>query len=307
MIVKLNNKTIPEKWPHLNLPQTNYFLNTLEYFSPNNPKNNLICYYHPSNTQLYFQYNESSNKSYSLITQNTSEHGQIQLQTYEPSLPSNLNFINISNSKIYKKDNSYNIQIDIQEILALIKTQQQYQLIQLNQNLPLPQITLPSYDIQIIQDYIQPFSYQNQLINLYYKILDLNSDTLHFYTDASIKNIQTSQIQAGIAWISKNQPNIYFNVAVTPYPDTSRTEMEAILYLLLTIPSNSTINIHLDNKTTINYLKSLADTTTTQRKNWDIIHIINQILTKKYIQLITHKVKSHSNNYLHNQADLLAK
>ena len=83
--------------------------------------------------------------------------------------------------------------------------------------------------------------------------------------------------------------------------------MEAILYLLLTIPSNSTINIHLDNKTTINYLKSLADTTTTQRKNWDIIHIINQILTKKYIQLITHKVKSHSNNYLHNQADLLAK
>ena len=150
MIVKLNNKTISEKWPHLNLPQTNYFLNTLEYFSPNNPKNNLICYYHPSNTQLYFQYNESSNKSYSLITQNTSEYGQIQLQTYEPSLPSNLNFINISNSKIYKKDNSYNIQIDIQEILALIKTQQQYQLIQLNQNLPLPQITLPSYDIQII-------------------------------------------------------------------------------------------------------------------------------------------------------------
>ena len=83
--------------------------------------------------------------------------------------------------------------------------------------------------------------------------------------------------------------------------------MEAILYLLLTTPSNSTINIYLDNKTTINYLKSLADTTTTQRKNWDIIHIINQILTKKHIQLTTHKVKSHSNNYLHNQADLLAK
>ena len=54
LIVKLNNKTISEKWPHLNLPQTNYFLNTLEYFSPNNPKNNLICYYHLSNTQLYF-------------------------------------------------------------------------------------------------------------------------------------------------------------------------------------------------------------------------------------------------------------
>ena len=60
------------------------------------------------------------------------------------------------------------------------------------------QLTLPPYDIQIIQNYIQPHSNQDQLIDLYYQILDLNSDNLYFYTDASIKNLQILDIKAEI-------------------------------------------------------------------------------------------------------------
>jgi len=35
--------------------------------------------------------------------------------------------------------------------------------------------------------------------------------------------------------------------------------------------------------------------------------IINQIISKKHLQITTHKIKSHSKNYFHNQSDLLAK
>src|SRR5437868_130513 len=84
-----------------NILLTNYFLNTFEYFSLINPKHNLLCYFNHDNSQLYFQYNESLNKSYLLTTTNTSNQGLIQLQASQLTLPSNLNSINISNLKIY--------------------------------------------------------------------------------------------------------------------------------------------------------------------------------------------------------------
>src|SRR6185312_12534353 len=45
----------------------------------------------------------------------------------------------------------------------------------------------------------------------------------------------------------------------------------------------------------------------TKQNNWDIIHILNYLTKLKNINYITHKVKSHSNNTLHNIVDALAK
>jgi len=45
----------------------------------------------------------------------------------------------------------------------------------------------------------------------------------------------------------------------------------------------------------------------TKQNNWDIIHILNFLIKHKNINYIIHKIKSHSNNTLHNIVDTLAK
>src|SRR6266480_583615 len=58
-------------------------------------------------------------------------------------------------------------------------------------------ISLP--DIFLIQNTITNLTYQNQLINLHNQILLLNSETLHFFTDVSIKYSQMPNIKTSIA------------------------------------------------------------------------------------------------------------
>ena len=128
---------------------------------------------------------------------------------------------------------------------------------------------------------------------------------MHFYTDASIKNNQLTSPNISIAQLSESL-NIKFNAAISSYPDISRNELEAIIYLLLAIPANSNIQIHLDNNTAINSLQQ-PPTTLIKTKNWDTIYIINQFKKQKNINFILHKVKSHLTNSFHNQVDLLAK
>src|SRR6185312_4470973 len=94
-----------------------------------------------------------------------------------------------------------------------------------------------------------------------------------------IYNLQISNLY----WICENNISIKFNTATTPYPDSTRTELEAIISLLLTIPNNTHINIHLDNNTAIKNLKQTHFSKTIQNKNWDIIFIINQIKSIKNI------------------------
>src|ERR1043165_5145735 len=81
----------------------------------------------------------------------------------------------------------------------------------------------------------------------------------------------------------------------------------SIISILLVAPFNSLLNIYIDNLTAIKNLSSSASTKIIQQKNWDILTIINSLKTTKNINLNPIKVKSHSTNTFHNQADSLAK
>ncbi|CAG8813776.1 17597_t:CDS:2, partial [Racocetra persica] len=136
-----------------------------------------------------------------------------------------------------KLNNPLHIQIDYKEILALndifdfINTTNSSQLI--------PQINILTQDIQLIYDITNLTIYQNQLSQLYSLIQNLDSQELHFHTDASIQNLQSPNIKS----------------ATIPYPDTTRAKLEAIISLLLATSNNTHIHIHLDNKIAIKNLK----------------------------------------------------
>ena len=128
----------------------------------------------------------------------------------------------------------------------------------------------------------------------------MNTENLHFYTDRSLKNLQTPTIQSGIGWIYRDNTLIKFNAATQSYPDATRIELEAILSLLIAIPSNIYINIYIDNTTAINNLQTSTTAKQIQLKNWDIIHYINYLKKSKKITTIMHKIKSHSTNLFYN-------
>ena len=130
----------------------------------------------------------------------------------------------------------------------------------------IPQVHIPIQEIQLIHYLTNHTIYQHQLTSLLTLIQNLALQDLHFYTDASIQNLQSSNIKSGIGWICENNMSIKFNAATTPYPDLIRTELEAIISLLLTIPNNTHINIHLDNNTAIKNLKQTHFSKTIQNK-----------------------------------------
>ena len=182
------------------------------------------------------------------------------------SLPNlNLLVLNLSYTQINKHNNPTSIQINYKEILSLIHIYN----ITRNQLTPqiLLQINLVSPEVQLIQQTINLSTYQNQLTNLFQSIKNLHSNNLQFYTDASIKNIQTSNIQTGIGWICSNDISIKFNVASLLYPDSTRIELFSIITLLLTISTNSTLTIFLDSKIAIKNLSNTPSTKPIQNKN----------------------------------------
>ena len=58
------------------------------------------------------------------------------------------------------------------------------------------------------------------------------------------------------------------------------------------IPNNTTINIHIDNASTIQILQNLPYSQNTLIKfpNWDIIHNINYLLNYRNISITLHKI-----------------
>ena len=302
----MHNNTIPTIWAHLNLPTINSFLNSLNLFLiPSNPQHfSFFQVYHTNNLNIIIsQFNNIQHPSYYILDNYSTN--QIGLKPITLPLLINFNCFNLPYHQVKTYNNPFSLQIDYKEILALIH-------ISINLTIPtpnqiLPQINLYTRDIQLIQQTINFTNYQNQLINLNSLLQSLHLTELNFYTDASIQNLKTPSIKSGIGWICKENTSIKFNAATQPSPDFTRIELMSIISILLVAPFNTLLNIYIDNLTAIKNLTSPTSTKLIQQKNWDILTIINSLKTTKNINLNLIKVKSHSTNSFHNQADSLAK
>jgi RNase H len=293
-------------WPQLQLPSVNSFINTTELISSANTNFPFQLLYNNQHITFIHHNKYQEISIYEIYQLAEPQEGQTNLMESIDLLP-NSKSINLPYKQIKFKNLKYFLlQIDFREILAIIDIANN---LKLSPILPpcQPQINILSREIHLIQHIVESSYYQNQLIQLHNNILDLNLTNLQFATDASIQNLQTTNIRTSIGWICENNSSIKFNAAITPFPDSSRSELIAIIPLLLVIPINSIITILTDSSIAIKTLLNFPTSKLIQAKNWDIISIINSIKSTKNILINLIKVKSHSTNSLHNQADLLAK
>jgi exonuclease III/ribonuclease HI len=307
----LNNNSILTVWPQTQTTQINPFINTLKLITTPTQislKNNWTILKTQSQIHIgKITFSNSNNYLFQHFTFTPNTTGYIILtpsNQFSQILPSStINFT----CKSQKEKLQYKISIDYKEILAL---SQLHPLLYHPIPLTNPQILIQNPICEQITNSIQTKSYQLELIDLYHKLLNTNSlNNLHFYTDASIQNLRTPNIKSGIGWILENNTHIKFNANSINTHNSTRVELEPVIYILLIIPNNLHIHIHMDNLSAIQAIKKLPYTHPTQIKNenWDILHIINYLLKNKNITLILHKIKSHSKNSLHQNADLLAK
>src|SRR6201988_3034339 len=290
-------------WPQLQLPPINSFINTTDLI-PSVDTNFPIQLFSNNQDITFLHHNKyQETLNYEIYQLADPLEGQTYLIESVNLLPSSKP-INLPYKQIKFKNSL--LQIDYKEILAIIDISNNLKPLPIS-SLCQPQINILSREIHLIYHIIESSHYQNQLIQIYNKILDLNLTNLQFATDASIQNLQTTNIQTSIGWICENDLSIKFSAAITPSPDSSRAELSAIISLLLVIPINSMITILTDSSIAIKSLLNPPTSKPIQVKNWDIIFIINSIKSTKNISINLIKVKSHSTNSLHNQADSLAK
>jgi len=263
---QIKTTPISEIWPNINLSPTNPFLNTLDLITLQNQNKN---HWSLLNTQTDYKIRKITNflpsqitiQIYQILSQNTNS---ILLSQTSNELNINYNQLTNIKCKTQKENQQFRLSINQQEIQALHKI---YHSLSTPITHILPEITISSPDISLIQNTITNQPYQNQIINLYNQILLLNSNNLHFYTDASIKNSQTPNIKTGIAWILQNNTQTKFNTSISNAPNSTRAELSIFIFLFLTLPTNSKIHIHLDNLSAIQILKNnLSYNSPTQTK-----------------------------------------
>jgi ribonuclease HI len=141
---------------------------------------------------------------------------------------------------------------------------------------------------------------------------DLNQenleDTLVFYTDGSLKKDSKKGISSpdrmGAGWLQVDTKEEiildegYFGVR--NWPSSTRPELLAIWYVLLTVPSRKKVKIYTDSATAIANIKGknsfLSAKQRLKRKNFNILENIRNSIELKELKLELVKVKGHSNS-----------
>jgi ribonuclease HI len=145
-----------------------------------------------------------------------------------------------------------------------------------------------------------------ELTDIKLTIANLTYITIH--TDGSLQNNKM-----GIGWVLKTEDqDLTFQARTSQtFPSSTRAELLAILSSLITIPSNTTVELYTDSQAAINsihtYLLKNRNKQKKHLKNQITLDNIQQIIKILNIQLNLHKVKAHSGNTDNKKADSLAK
>jgi hypothetical protein len=308
---QFENKNMLTTNPNLTFTTQNFFTDTLNIITPSLFKHNKkiwALYINKNQIKLgkikilnthYFNFNEFQ------ILHNTK--GVITLNKTSKFTTTHYSNILLINCKSKSQKNTLNIQIfiDQHEINSLIKLQPQIFSKPPNTN---PTIQIYSKEIELIQNFIKDSNYQSSLISLFTQQSNNNFDTQYFI-NSSIQQTKTLNTKIGIGWISSNDTNIKFSAAIKCRPNSTRSILETIKYLLLTTPSNQNIHIYTNNSTSIKNINSLSTFKfpNTKINNWDTLFIINHIISYKNLKLTLHKLKTNSNNTFYKVSLQLAK
>ena len=120
-----------------------------------------------------------------------------------------------------------------------------------------------------------------------------------------------------IGWLTTALPNItdtYFLASLTNNPSSTKAELVAILTALLVVAPNATVTIYTDSQSVIstfhNYITSTIHMSTRAKEkvpNYQLWNILCHIISTNALKVNLIKVKDHSDDFLNNIADSLAK
>ena len=155
---------------------------------------------------------------------------------------------------------------------------------------------------------------QNQL--LHHQIILESHKTLEFYTDGSLTNLGTQDMSMVCAYIQTHTaaPQLKFAAKLGSWPSAARSELIAVVMVLLVSPPNADIRVYTDSKCTIDHYEYLISTPSFTsprnifKQNNNIVWaIFCEILETKKIDLKFIKVKAHDGNHFNEMVDSLAK
>ncbi|GES97030.1 ribonuclease H-like domain-containing protein [Rhizophagus clarus] len=138
-------------------------------------------------------------------------------------------------------------------------------------------------------------------------------DTLSFYTDGSLinANTQVASMTAGFICISDtNNITHSFTTTIENWPSSLRTELFAILLLLIVSPHGCRIDINTDSQNSINIIQHIYNNPTFSIRDYFrlpnnnlVINNIVPIIKEKNLTLRFNKIKAHNNDYFNKRID----
>jgi ribonuclease HI len=179
------------------------------------------------------------------------------------------------------------------------------------------EVEIQDTGIEIIEDNIEPGTYQNILLEEYRRNCQRNmANKFQFYTDGSVGRTSDQEKKMGIAWIQTEGPNIgsSFAASLSDWPTSYKAELTAIIIAALTVPTASEVEVVTDSASCISAFNKMIKANprrTTRRwikeKNWSLWMRFAEIIRRKKLKIQLKKVKAHSGHRHNDMADKLAK
>src|SRR5437016_12690660 len=149
-------------------------------------------------------------------------------------------------------------------------------------------------------DYFHYENNQTRIKSLTLAFVSYND--LIFYSDGSMSHAGSTNLKMGYGWIGfdsdMNQIDSFY-ASTNLWPSSTRAEISALLSILMVIPSNCSIQLYTDSDNLIQGLKLLLNNRSKfialklRLNNYVLWYCIEGLITKKFITIITHKVKAH--------------
>ncbi|CAB4387198.1 unnamed protein product [Rhizophagus irregularis] len=158
--------------------------------------------------------------------------------------------------------------------------------------------------------YIHPSDYRNVLIEIANSLMQ--ETDIEIYTDGSMKNVATSEIMMGCAFVISAPIKKSFNCGIVNNPSSNKAELMAVILSLMICPKAANVEIYSDSQWVVNTFDDLNFLTIKDIKRSKVNYKVLWLYLFKIIRIYSlkvkiTKVKAYGDCDYNKEADKLAK